>query len=195
MPRKQNLKVFRTPTGVHDAYVAAPSQMAALEAWGSDADLFARGVAERVTDPDLMREPLENPGTVIRRSRGSISEQIAALPKNPPSAAKRRQQEAAEPALRRTAKPRPAKTQKPTKPKKPPKPKPDAAPLRAAEQALEEAAARHKMERTALGQRQADLDRERRKLEQQQNAEQAKLKREVDKAQSAYDRAMRAWRG
>ena len=30
MPRK--LKVFRTPTGFHDAYVAAPSRKAALEA-------------------------------------------------------------------------------------------------------------------------------------------------------------------
>jgi hypothetical protein len=30
MPRK--LKVFRTPIGFHDAYVAAPSRKAALEA-------------------------------------------------------------------------------------------------------------------------------------------------------------------
>ena len=31
------LKVYRTPIGFHDAYVAAPSQKAALDAWGSDA--------------------------------------------------------------------------------------------------------------------------------------------------------------
>ena len=43
MTRK--LKVFRTPIGFHDAYVAAPSQKAALQAWGTDTDLFARGVA------------------------------------------------------------------------------------------------------------------------------------------------------
>lgn len=34
MPRKQKLKVYRTPIGFHDAYVAAPSQKAALKAWG-----------------------------------------------------------------------------------------------------------------------------------------------------------------
>ncbi len=35
MARK--LKVFRTPAGFHDAYVAAPSRKAALAAWGADA--------------------------------------------------------------------------------------------------------------------------------------------------------------
>jgi hypothetical protein len=68
MPRQ--LKVFRTSTGFHDAYVAAPSQKAALEAWGADANLFARGVAEQVTDAALMAEPLKHPGEVIRVSRG-----------------------------------------------------------------------------------------------------------------------------
>ncbi|MCP2775198.1 hypothetical protein, partial [Salmonella enterica] len=57
MPRAAKLKVYRTPIGFHDAYVAAPSQKAALQAWGSDADLFARGVAEQVADPALMEEP------------------------------------------------------------------------------------------------------------------------------------------
>lgn len=35
MARK--LKVFCTPIGFHDAYVAAPSQKAALEVWDTDA--------------------------------------------------------------------------------------------------------------------------------------------------------------
>jgi hypothetical protein len=74
MARKQKLQVYRTPIGFHDAYVAAPSQKAALAAWGSDADLFARGVADVVTDPELTREPLENPGEVIKRLRGSAEE-------------------------------------------------------------------------------------------------------------------------
>ena len=52
------LKVFRTPTGFHDAYVAAPSRKAALAAWGAEADLFARGTAEEVTDA---RQALVNP--------------------------------------------------------------------------------------------------------------------------------------
>lgn len=77
MARK--LKVFRTPTGFHDAYVAAPSQKAALAAWGAEANLFSRGIAEQVTDPDLIKEPLARPGEVIMRSRGSLADQLQAL--------------------------------------------------------------------------------------------------------------------
>src|SRR5690349_1586468 len=78
MPRK--LKVFRTSTGFHDAYVAAPSRKAALAAWGADADLFARGVAEEVSDTKLAKAALERPGEVIRLSRGDLSAQLKALP-------------------------------------------------------------------------------------------------------------------
>ena len=77
MPRK--LKVFRTPIGFDDAYVAAPSMKAALEAWGSTANLFTRGVAEQVTDPRLIAEPLKHPGQVIRVSRGDLKAQLKAL--------------------------------------------------------------------------------------------------------------------
>ena len=77
----RKLKVYRTPIGFHDAYVAAPNQKAALKAWGADVDLFARGVAELVTDDSLTREPLERPGEVIRRRRGTDAENLAALPK------------------------------------------------------------------------------------------------------------------
>ena len=78
-PRKSKLKVFRIPIGFHDAYVAAPSQKAALEAWGSDSNLFAAGAAELVTDAALTRVPLERPGEVIKVLRGSRAEQVAAL--------------------------------------------------------------------------------------------------------------------
>src|SRR5688572_14271388 len=77
MPRK--LKVYGTPTGFHDAYVAAPSRKAALAAWGSDVDLFARGVAEEVTEARLMAEPLKRPGEVIKLSRGDLATQLEAL--------------------------------------------------------------------------------------------------------------------
>ncbi len=66
MARQQKLKVFRAPIGFHDVYVAAPSRKAALEARGSDHDLFARGMAEEVVDPELIREPLARPGEIIR---------------------------------------------------------------------------------------------------------------------------------
>lgn len=52
----RRLKVFWTPIGFHDAYVAAASQKAALEAWGSDSNLFAAGLAEMVTDAKLTRK-------------------------------------------------------------------------------------------------------------------------------------------
>lgn len=70
-PRKQKLKLFRTPIGFHDAYVAAPSRKAALEAWGATTDLFSAEIAEQVTDPEMMKEALARPGEIIRRKRGS----------------------------------------------------------------------------------------------------------------------------
>jgi hypothetical protein len=186
MAKAPKLKVFRTPIGFHDAYVAAPSQKAALEAWGSDHDLFARGVAERVEDPELTREPLEHPGTVIRRLRGTTAEQIAALPEDKPRA-RRSPPEADAPA-------RPARGPK-AAPKPKPKPKPDRAPVREAEEALAEAEARHADAQAELARREAALARERRALEKQQSAEQARLARHLDEARDRYDRAIREWRG
>ncbi|AOH84238.1 hypothetical protein AWL63_09890 [Sphingomonas panacis] len=179
LTRKQKLKVYRTPIGFHDAYVAAPSQKAALVAWGSDHDLFARGIAELVGDPELTREPLAKPGEVVRRSRGTAAEQIAALPADRP----KRAREVAEPSP-----PPPA-------PKPKPKPKPDRAPLDAARAALDETAARHRRERDALAEREAALARERRDTEKRQAAEVATLRAEAEQAQAAYDAAMRKWRG
>ena len=181
MAKAPKLKVFRTSTGFHDAYVAAPSQKAALAAWGSDHDLFARGIAERVEDPELTREPLEHPGTVIRRLRGTTAEQIAALPKDKPRA-RRDPPEARSPS--RASK---------TTPK--PKPRPDRAPVREAEDALAEAEARHAEALAELARREAALARERRALEKQQGAEQAKLARQLKSARDRYDRAIRDWRG
>ena len=73
------LKVFRTPIGFHDAYVAAPSMKAALAAWGASTNLFAAGAAEVVTDPKLTKEPLARPGEVIRKPRGTDAEHVRAL--------------------------------------------------------------------------------------------------------------------
>lgn len=87
MPRK--LKVYRTPIGFHDAYVAAPSQKAAMVARGSEGNLFARELAEVVTDDELTREPLANPGKIVKRLRGSAEEQMAALPPDPQRRTKR----------------------------------------------------------------------------------------------------------
>jgi len=179
------LKVYRTPIGFHDAYVAAPSKKAALAAWGSDRDLFARGVAEVVTDAALTAEPLAHPGEVIKRSRGTAAEQIAALPPSPPRAA-------------RTSPGKPDDDSPPrTKPARavPPPPKPDRAALGAAEDALAQAEARHRSDERALRAEEAALAKRRRAMERDQADERAALEAQRDTAASAYDRAMRLWRG
>ncbi|WP_423141759.1 hypothetical protein ACOYW6_13180 [Parablastomonas sp. CN1-191] len=72
------LKVYCTAIGFEDAYVAAKSQKAALAAWGTSKDLFARGAARMVTDERLAAAPLARPGEVIRVRRGSLAEHLAA---------------------------------------------------------------------------------------------------------------------
>ncbi len=181
------LKVFRTPIGFHDAYVAAPSQKAALQAWGSARDLFARGVAEVVTDPALTAEPLAKPGTVIKRSRGSAAEQIAALP--PDRARTRRKPAATDDADAAPA----AKRARPAPPA--PVPKPSRRPLAEAEAALSQAEARHRSDERALRAEEAALATRRRTLERDQREERDRLEADRQKAADAHDAAMRRWQG
>ena len=197
MPRA--LKVFRTPIGFHDAYVAAPTKKAALEAWGSTHDLFARGIAELVTDPALSEEPLASPGKVIKRSRGTTAEQIAALP-----AVERRDRAAnadeEQPERSTSAKGKAkstAKAKTPAKPKarpKPPPPRPSPDALETAEAELEAVGRRHEDDNRALAHEQAALDRRRRDLERVQAAERTKLQEAVDSADTAYAAALKRWR-
>ncbi len=185
MPRQ--LKVFRTPIGFHDAYVAAPSRKAALEAWGGDADLFVRGMAEVVTDPALTADPLAQPGVVIRRTRGSAAEHFAALPADK-----------AKPRVARDEPPPPEKTAPAAKPaaRKPrAKPRPSRAALEAAQDAVDRAEREHRDQLAALRQREEALARERRALERRQTDEAAALAEGLDRAQQAYDRAIAKWRG
>jgi hypothetical protein len=175
VPRK--LKVYRTPIGFHDAYVAAPSQKAALEAWGSDANLFARGVAEVVTDPALTKEPLARPAKVIKRLRGTAAEQIAALPPNPPPERSKREAKAKPPARRKST------------------PRPDRSHLEAAEQAIADAEQRHRAEEKLLEDKEAQLARERRDLDRSHETELRRLRAGVDKARRDFERAMDRWQG
>ncbi|GAA4222612.1 hypothetical protein GCM10022253_31470 [Sphingomonas endophytica] len=170
MPRK--LKVFRTPAGFHDAYVAAPSRKAALAAWGASADLFARGAAEEVTDPALMEAPLAAPGQVVKRSRGSAAEQLAAAP-----------------APRRAGKPAPRRKKAAA-----PVPRPSRTALDAAEAALDAAAAAAAAERKELAKRRAALEREEKTAEQRWRTEQRTLEEARDHARALYDTALAKWR-
>lgn len=174
MAHAPKLKVYRMPVGFHDAYVAAPSQKAAAEAWGADVSVFARKEAELVTEPKLMEEPLARPGEVVKRLRGTAAEQIAALggEQRPPA--------------RKGA----AGASRPKKPT----PRPSRAALDEVEQALAEAGARHRQEMAAIAEREAALARERSALEKKQREERKRLEARRGKAEAAHEAAMRRWR-
>jgi hypothetical protein len=175
------LKVYRTAIGFHDAYVAAPSQKAALEAWGSEHNLFARGVAELVTDPALTKVPLARPGEVVKRLRGSAAEQIAALPADALSQKHRREAKTEERARASRA--------------KKVAPRPDRSDLDRAEKALADAEARHRAEEQRLVEKEAQLALERRELDRAHQIELDRLRRAAEKAERDYRRAMAKWQG
>ena len=163
------LKVYRTPIGFHDAYVAAPSQKAALAAWGSDHDLFARGVAEQIDDPDLTAAPLAHPGEVVKRLRGTAAEQIAAAP----------------PPARTPARPAAAT--------KPMPPRPDRAAIEQADRAIAEATARRTEAERLLAAQEAALADRRRAMRADHAAELKRLEGARERAERAYADALRAW--
>ena len=165
------LKVFRTASGFHDSYVAASSRAAALRAWGAASDLFSMGAAEQVTDPKLMAEPLANPGVVIKRSRGTAGEHLAAAP---------------------SAKPRKA-VAKTTKPKGV-KPRPSRARLDEADKKLAAAKAAYEQARKEIEAEAVQLEKRRRELRRKYEAEAGKLQAGRDEAEAAHEQAMERWR-
>ena len=180
-PRTQKLKVFRTPIGFHDAYVAAPSQKAALEAWGAESNLFAQGIAEQVTEPELMAEPLQRPGEVIRRLRGSAKEQLAAVGTAAAARGRRRPSPRPSPASGRGR----GRVAKP--------PKPSRAEVDRAEAALDEAETRQRREQRDMEREIEGLERRRRELLRRHEAERDELQASRDRARASYERAIRAW--
>jgi colicin import membrane protein len=87
MPR---LKVFRDHIGFYDTVVAAPSQKAALAAWGAAPHEFKQGFAKVTDDTDAIEAALAQPGVVLRRpfgTRGAFKAD-AELPKAPRLSAK-----------------------------------------------------------------------------------------------------------
>ncbi|MFC3443926.1 hypothetical protein ACFOKF_22515 [Sphingobium rhizovicinum] len=171
------LKLFRTPIGFHDAYVAAPSQKAALKAWGADADLFARGIAERVDDPMLLAQAAEQPGTVIKRARGTAEEHLAFAGKRAKTAPRKANGRAkVEPPL---AKPRPRPSRKAL----------DLAEqkLAAHQQSVQTRIAELEEERACIGAQIAQVRKEER-------GQAGKFQTAVDKARAKYEDALDQWR-
>ena len=143
MPKKptRKLKVFQALFGFFDTVVAAPSQAAALRAWGTHRNLFATGHARVATDEAAIAAALEHPGTLLRRAVGSnnpFALEPTSLPKIPDLPA-------AMPALKRPA-------PKTAKPKAEPvrRPPADRSRLDAAQAALAELDDRRKREEADL---------------------------------------------
>lgn len=180
------LKVFRTPIGFHDAYVAAPSQKAALAAWGADADLFARGAAEKVTDPALMEAPLADPGKIVKVSRGGEADHFRAVDEGRARKSRRPAPRASQPS------PAPA-VRAPPSPRKRPKPRPSRAELDRAEDALAQEDAAYVQRLADIAARKRALDEERRALQSSHGAAREKLEAARDKARTAYHRKVEQW--
>jgi len=167
--RSQKLKVFRTPIGFHDAYVAAPSQKAALEAWGSESNLFASGAAEQVTEAELIEVPLARPGEVIKVLRGSKAEQVAALGK---------------------VKAQPAKKGKSAAPKRE---KPSRASLERAEEELDALKLQQAKELAEIEREAEAIERRRRELEPRQGREREEVGARAERERARHQRELEAW--
>jgi len=176
-PRKAKLKVYCTPVGFHDAYVAAPSQKAALEAWGAKTNLFGQGSAHQVTDEALTKAALEHPGEVIKVLRGSDAEQLAALERTASS-------------LQRRPEKKPVEQAEVVKPRGP---KPSRAKLTKAEEALEALEEHQSKQLREIDEQERQLERERRELEQKQADELEAVKERVEAERTDYEQAVRSW--
>ena len=171
MARAARLNVYVTPAGFYDAVVAAPSQKAALAAWGVHANLFADGQAGPEEDPAWRDQALASPGEVIRKPRGDPAALMAQpAPKRSPAKPKA---------------PAAAKVQRES-PRVPPRPPPpDRGPLIAAETALED-------ERTAAEHALAEIAERRRALEDEAAEALARWEAREHQLERAVNRAQRA---
>ncbi len=159
----RKLKVFQAQFGFYDTVVAAPSQAAALRAWGIHQNLFAGGQARITDDPQAVEAALAHPETPLKRAVGSsepFSLEATSLPNVP------------DPPKKKPAGKAAAKT--PAKPEPPPRPPADRSKLDAAEKALRDLDEGRKRE-------EADLRRQAEELEARRMA-----------AQSAYVEARKA---
>ena len=163
MPR---LKTFQAHLGFFDTVVAAPSQKAALQAWGSRQNLFRDGTAKQASDPDAIAAALARPGVVLKRLAGSkdpFSEQPP-LPK---------------PARTRSAKPRRSKP-------------PGRSKLDAAERALAELRQERETMRAEFEQREESLREQQRKREHDVQARQQDLERELASQRKRFRKALKS---
>ena len=144
--RAPRLKVFQAQFGFFDSVVAAPSQAAALDAWGIHQNLFASKDARIITTEAAVAAALEHPGIPLQRAVGT-KEPFRLAPSNPPKASR--------PATKAST--RPAKA----KPARSSKPKADRSQLDRAETALQRLDERRKREEAQIHRAQQQLQAER----------------------------------
>lgn len=176
----KRLKVFRTSIGFEDAYVAAPSRKAALAAWGTDKDLFARGAAEQILDPELSKAALAKPGEIVRVPRGSLSEYLSAAG------------EIRKPASAAAAGRAPTRSKAPAKPRKRP-PAPSRAELDRARDALARKDRELASAISRVDEQIAELQAHRRDLRTQRDREVEDLQARIKQVEQAYHAALKEW--
>lgn len=140
----RKLKVFQAQFGFYDTVVAAPSQAAALRAWGTHQNLFASGEATVTTNEAAVAAATAHPETPLRRAVGSAEPfalEPTSLPKVP-DAPKR-------PTAKAAAK---------TKPAPPSRAPADRTKLDAAEKALGQLDERRKREEADFRRQEEDLE-------------------------------------
>jgi hypothetical protein len=155
--RTRKLKVFLAPFGFYESVVAAPSQAAALRAWGTSQNLFAEGVAHVVTDDEIiLKAALAQPETPLKRAIGT-KDPFSLKPGSPRIAGLDGHEQQHDAKVRRAQ----------AAPSKPP---PDRTRLTEAEEALARLRQEQAQEQRRLQEQRAALDMEEAALRQKRNA-------------------------
>lgn len=175
MAKAPKLKVFQAHLGFYDTVVAAPSQAAAMRAWGLHRNVFADGQARITTDEAAVAAATAQPEVVLKRPVGSDGPfevdptSLPEIPDAPPGK-----------PVAKTGRPAPAK---------PSRPPADRGKLEEAEAALRALDQRRKAEEAAFARRQAALDAEREAAEERYAEERRVASAQVSKARDAYRKA------
>jgi hypothetical protein len=173
--RAARLKVFQTHLGFYDTVVAAPSQAAALRAWGTHQNLFAEGQARVTEDDQAIEAALAHPEIPLKRAVGS-TDPFALEPVGLPKL----------PDMPEAKKVKPAPKSRTVVRKKPPA---DRSALDAAEAALRDLDETRKQEETDFRRRQDDLEAERKAAQAAYVERHQAAMKALAAARTAYRRA------
>lgn len=183
------LKVYRAEIGgAHEWVVAATSQKAAAEIWGTDIDVFREGRGGPTTKPELVKAAMEEPGVPQRRVLGGKGP-FKPIPKTGDVETWKLALKAMGITGKRPPPPKPAKPEKPKpepKPKKAEKPKPDRSKLDAAEASLRAFEAEMKRLKDEMASERASLERRHAQKRDALDAELKALRTRRDEARKAF---------